>query len=172
MDLLKAFSSMLDVYSNVCLRLVGGCSKEYLSEIMTYCIERKLDQHVHILGMLNHQQIVKEMKKSAFMVHPSWADSCPNTVYESLIAGLPVIASNVGGLPYMIEDGVTGYLVRSKDPARLAATMIRLYADPDLQVRLSRAAMYKMRRRFNRGNIIDAILSVFDKMLTSQKSKP
>jgi len=63
-------------------------------------------------------------------VHPSLDDAFPTVLLEAMAAGLPVVASDVGGIPEIVEDGVTGRLVPPGDAGRLAAAINELIAHP------------------------------------------
>jgi glycosyltransferase involved in cell wall biosynthesis len=71
------------------------------------------------------------------MVHPSLDDAFPTVLLEATAAGLPIVASRVGGIPEIITSGVTGELVPPRDAMSLAATTSALLAD--------RAALQQMR---------------------------
>jgi glycosyltransferase involved in cell wall biosynthesis len=75
-----------------------------------------------------------------FAVLPSHTEGLPNAVLEAMAAGLPVVATAVGGVPEIVTDGVTGLLVPPHAPAALAAAIAALTADPVLRVRLGGAA--------------------------------
>ncbi|HEX6469623.1 MAG TPA: glycosyltransferase [Streptosporangiaceae bacterium] len=75
-----------------------------------------------------------------FLVLPSHTEGLPNAILEAMAAGLPVIATAVGGVPELVADGVTGLLVPPHSPAALAAALARLAADPALRARLGAAA--------------------------------
>jgi len=73
-------------------------------------------------------------------VLPSHSEGSPNVVLESVAAGVPVVATAVGGVPEILEDGQTGVLVAKGQPPELAAAIERLLRDPALCLRLSRQA--------------------------------
>ena len=82
-------------------------------------------------------------------VLPSKAEGLPNAVLEYLAAGLPTIASKVGGNAEIIEDGVTGLLIPPRDPVALAAAVSRLLTDPDFGTALGRAGREMILSRFS-----------------------
>lgn len=73
-------------------------------------------------------------------VHPSLDDAFPTVLLEAMAAGLPVVASRVGGIPEIVTPGATGELVPPGDPERLAATISRLLADRALLAEMSQNA--------------------------------
>ncbi|MFB6105941.1 MAG: glycosyltransferase [Halobacteriaceae archaeon] len=76
------------------------------------------------------------------LVHPSWVEARPTVIYEAMAAKTPVVASDVGGIPEMVEDGETGVLVPPKDPEALAATLDDLL-DDDVRLREMGAAGHR-----------------------------
>ena len=82
------------------------------------------------------------------LVPSVWQDAFPLAVMEAMALGLPVIGTRVGGVPEMIEDGVTGVLVPPGDESALAAAMIRLLQAPAERARLARAARQRVLERF------------------------
>jgi glycosyltransferase involved in cell wall biosynthesis len=74
-----------------------------------------------------------------FAVLPSHAEGLPNAVLEAMAAGLPVVATSVGGVPEVLADGVTGLLVPPREPKELAAAIARLAGDPLLRQRMGAA---------------------------------
>jgi glycosyltransferase involved in cell wall biosynthesis len=71
---------------------------------------------------------------------PSHSEGSPNVVLEAMAAGLPIAASRVGGVPEILEDGVTGLLVESRNPEAMAKTIFQLLSNADLRSRLGSAA--------------------------------
>ena len=67
---------------------------------------------------------------------------------EAMMAGLPVVATEVGGVPELVEDGVTGFLVPPRDPDALAEALQKLIANPELRRRMSQAGRKKALKEF------------------------
>jgi len=72
------------------------------------------------------------------VVNPSLVDNMPNSVLEALASGVPVVSTNVGGVPYIVRDGATALLVRPGAPAELAAAVRRVLEDATLATGLRR----------------------------------
>ncbi|MGH8637214.1 MAG: glycosyltransferase, partial [Burkholderiales bacterium] len=77
---------------------------------------------------------------------PSHSEGSPNALLEAMAAGMPVVASDVGGVAEIVAHGRTGLLVRRGDTQALAASLQRLAADPDLRRQLGAAARAHVRR--------------------------
>ena len=91
-------------------------------------------------------------------------DPLPNAALEAAAAGCCVVAANHGGLPEIIDDGVTGRLVTPRDPLALAAALAELRADPAARARLGRAAAETMRVRFSPERFLDRTQALYDEL--------
>jgi glycosyltransferase involved in cell wall biosynthesis len=76
-------------------------------------------------------------------------DGIPNVIAEAMAVGIPVVASDVSGIPELVRHGQTGWLAPSRDPAALAAAMRRILADAPLAERLARSARSVLEREFD-----------------------
>ena len=84
-----------------------------------------------------------ELRLAQFAVHPSKTEGLPNAVLEQMAAGLPVIASDVGGIPMLVDEGSNGFLVPAGDPVELARAIGVVASDRDLRVRTGAASRTK-----------------------------
>jgi len=94
-------------------------------------------------------------------VLPSHQEAMPLALLQAMAAGLPSIATRVGGIPEMIEDGVSGLLIAPKAPKEIAGALTRLAADPALRRRLGGRARSVVRERFAEDRMIDSIASLY-----------
>ncbi|MGB8331076.1 MAG: glycosyltransferase family 4 protein, partial [Polyangiales bacterium] len=69
-------------------------------------------------------------------LNPSQADNMPNSLLEGMASGVPIVSTNVGGIPWMVESGVTAMLVPPGDPEAMATAAERVLSDPALAERL------------------------------------
>jgi glycosyltransferase involved in cell wall biosynthesis len=95
-----------------------------------------LGSAVVFLGRLERPQIVDLYHSAHAMLNPSRVDNMPNSVLEALACGLPVISTNVGGVPYIVQDGQTAVLVPPDNAPEMAQAIVKLYSDSMLHSHL------------------------------------
>ncbi len=95
--------------------------------------------NVNICGVLSQEKLQKELIVSSFYVHPSYIDNSPNSVCEAQILGLPVIATNVGGVRSLVSDHETGFLVPANDPLMIASLIMKYWRNKDILQKISRS---------------------------------
>lgn len=95
---------------------------------------------------------------------PSFTEGLPNVALEACAAGIPVVASNVGGIPEVIEPGVTGWLVSPGDPAELANRLSSVLDDPLGSRAISRAGHERVLRDFSFAAQADAYASMLEEL--------
>lgn len=89
-----------------------------------------LRQRVHLTGFIPHDQVPAVLAHADVFVMPSIYEELGSALVEAQWAGVPIVASQVGGIPDVVEDGVTGVLVAPRDPAALAGAVDDLLSDP------------------------------------------
>ncbi|MBX9580760.1 MAG: glycosyltransferase [Gemmataceae bacterium] len=101
------------------------------------------------------------------VVLPSFTEGLPNVALEASAAGVPVVATAVGGTPEVVADGETGLLVPPGDPAALAGSLLHLLRDPALRSRAGAAGQRRMRERFTFAAQAAAYLALFARLCSS-----
>jgi glycosyltransferase involved in cell wall biosynthesis len=109
--------------------------------------KRGLEGRIHLPGMLHARQVPGAMARCAVVVTPSILDGMPLAIFEAQAQARPVIASRVGSIPAMIEDGVTGWLCDAGDVEAFAGRIAAALADEALRDRVGRAAREAVERR-------------------------
>ena len=82
-----------------------------------------------VLGRLSHADVAREMRKCGVMVLPSFTEMCPVAVLEAMSCGRPVVASDRGGIPEIVQHGRTGLLADPDRPATFSDALIQLLMD-------------------------------------------
>ena len=143
--LLEAMRQLLHFHPTLKLICLGEGEEE--PQLRAFCKSLGLADGVRFAG---YQHNVPEWLSAADInVLPSFYEGLPLTILEAMAAGLPTVASNVGGIPEAIEDGVSGLLVPPGDPHRLAQALAFLLRDPAIRVRIGQAAHARMLRNFS-----------------------
>jgi glycosyltransferase involved in cell wall biosynthesis len=98
-------------------------------------------------------------------VLPSLAEGISNTILEAMATGLPVVATDVGGNRELIDDGITGRIVPSADPERLAQAMLEDFCDRDRARGHSRAAREAAEKRFSLDRMVADYCALYQREL-------
>ncbi len=104
-------------------------------------------------------------ERAAVVACPSHREGYGVVAREAMAYGRPVVASNVGGLPDAVEDGVTGLLVPPRDATALRAALVRLLDDPGLRRRLGESARARALERFSWDAATEATISAYREAL-------
>ena len=118
------------------------------------------------LGPQPHQDMPALYRRVDLFCLPSWWEAMPLTVLEAMAAGLPVVATSVGDIARMVEDGVTGRLVAPHQPEALADALEPLLRNVELRRAMGRAARQTVNDRFNLSGAAAALDLLYREALT------
>lgn len=118
-----------------------------------------LDDYVVLLGRI--EDIPNLFRQSAFVVHTSDVEGCPNALIEAMSSGRAVVATDAGDVPFIVDDGVTGFVVRRGDQEALVERIAELIGNPGLRVRMGKAGRAKAEREFTLERMVEQILSAY-----------
>ena len=168
---LKALDHCLQVFNelvkgkDIKLHIVGLADNISIRKMISAMNLNNITQNNMVLhGNLDAEGICKIYEDCFCLYHPSLIDNSPNSVCEAQVAGLPVIATNVGGLPSLIENGHTGILVSKNDLEEHLIALEKLYTDDDLKRDLSINAMKIAKERHHIGTIVKRTINVYQKL--------
>jgi L-malate glycosyltransferase len=122
-----------------------------------------VDDDVEFLG--EQDQVVPLLSAADVFLLPSVQESFGLAALEAMACGVPIVASRVGGLPEVVEDGVAGFLHPPEDLAAMAASTFRLLTDEPLHARMSRAASESARTRFCDDRIVPLYEAFYEEIL-------
>ncbi|HOU49474.1 MAG TPA: glycosyltransferase family 4 protein, partial [Candidatus Aminicenantes bacterium] len=90
-------------------------------------------------------------------------------IMDAMAARLPVVATRVGGIPEVVEDGETGILIPPRDPETLARTILRLANDRELAGRLGAQGFESVQRKFSAEAMVSRIVDLYEKIAAPKK---
>lgn len=150
--LLDAFARLMQQHPGALLLIVGDGPK--LAEVNARVQELGIASSVRVLG--ERRDIPTILAALDVFCLPSEMEGMPMTVFEAMAAALPVIASDAGGIPGMVDDGRTGLLVPARAVDPLAAALIDLAANPERAREMGRAGRLKLLSTFSLQNTLSA----------------
>lgn len=145
--LIKAFASIAQDYPSMRLVLVGAKDVE-LPNLQRLCEVSGVEARVSFFTDVPHAQIADHFNQASLFILPSRQEPFGIVLLEAGCFALPVIASRVGGIPEIIEDGSTGLLVEPDQPRDLALALRALLDDPVTGDAMGRALQLRVRREF------------------------
>lgn len=114
---------------------------------------------VHFMGEQN--DMARIFASSCFLAHVADSEGCPNVIMEAMACGRPVVAMDAGDIPFLVEDGKTGFVVRRGDDAAFADRIARLIADRTLCLRMGEAGRAKAELEFGLNRLADETLAIY-----------
>jgi glycosyltransferase involved in cell wall biosynthesis len=147
---LAAFSSLPPGTGT--LALVGGGSEPGIDGVSS-------------LGYLRGAALWEQYRRASVALVPSvWPEPCPTVALEAMAFGLPVIGSRIGGIPDLVEDGYSGFLVPPNNAERLAESMYAILTDRELRNKLSQGAIARS-KQFDTTTVVPQIEEVYESSL-------
>lgn len=142
-------------------RIIGVPPNSHYERVCRRIARLPKDSNLKILGLRSADQIVEQLLQADAFVHPSHIDNSPNSLCEAMLMGLPVVSTNAGGIPSIVEDGVEGLLVQNGDEYAMAGAILELLHNKELAQSLGVKAREKALDRNDPDKIIREILNIY-----------
>jgi len=166
---LHAFTHFLENYPRATLTIAG--EGPMLAELKELTRKLKIADRVMLPGFVAPEKLREIYYGSHIFLHPSETGSdgnqegIPNSMLEAMATGLPVFATEHGGIPEAIENGVSGILVPERDHEALSEALRRSVEDPNLLARLARNGADTVAKKFDQQNQIRRLEEIYLGML-------
>jgi glycosyltransferase involved in cell wall biosynthesis len=134
----KAIELVRNKYPNVKLYFVGATTETEYPAITAYIKSHQLEEQIEIVPKMPKAQWIEFSKKADFMLTNPVIDNTPVSVIEGMALGLVIVSTEVGGVPYLVNDGEDARLVPTNDPERMATVLCELLENEDLCKNLSK----------------------------------
>jgi glycosyltransferase involved in cell wall biosynthesis len=165
--LLKAMIDIMKKIPTVHLNITGsGPEKENLEELIK---KLKLEKYVSLIGQVPNKDIEIYYKISNILIVPSICAEClPIVCLEAMSAGRPIIGSNVGGIPELIDNGKNGYLIKPRNPKKIAKKVLKLLSNRKLMEEMGENGRKKA-EQFNIKKHIEEIGKVYQELINKYR---
>ena len=124
---------------------------------------------VHFIGRVEEEKLAKWFSQATALVLPSTQENLPIVIAEAMAAGVPVVATTVGGIPEMVEHGETGFLHDVEDVDGMVELLERLLSDPVLQTEMCQRARQKALDTYYPNKVARQTVQVYQTMLSLEK---
>ncbi len=125
---------------------------------------------VHFAGRLDQTELIRELGQATVLVLPSAQENAPIVIGEAMAAGVPVVATSVGGIPEILRDELAETLYSVGDVNRLTSILRSLLSDPEGRLRLAKIARDEASKRFAAEKIAFETMNVYREVLQQEKT--
>jgi glycosyltransferase involved in cell wall biosynthesis len=139
----KVLALLKETHKNASLCMVGPDKDGSLGEAKDLAIQLGVAESLTFTGVLPKAEWHQLSKKFDIFINTTNIDNMPVSIIEAMALGLPIVSTNAGGLPYLIENGVDGLLIPVKDERKMAEAITTLVNNPEKAMELSVKAREK-----------------------------
>jgi len=158
--LIDAISKVSKDHPNVKL-LIGG-DGPLKHELKSLSKQLGVEEKVVFVGKIEHKTVYKLLKRVDIYVFPSSAELFPYAILEAMAAGKPIVSTHIGGVPEIIKNGETGFLVPPKDQDKLADGIRKLIEKPKEAEQMGRNGRKLIEEKFTLGKIADDLTKCYE----------
>lgn len=168
-DAIAAVAQVTKQYPKIEFHIIGeGILRQDLQALID---SFGLEKTIHLRGQKNRQEIIQILSQSHLFLAPSITasdgnqDAPTNVLKEAMALGLPVISTRHGGIPELVQDGISGFLVPERDPEALANRLLYLINHPECWPEMGRAGRQVVERVFDLEALNDQLVQLYEKAL-------
>lgn len=159
-ELLEAVSELKQKYAELELYLGGVWVDSELKELAD-----KYREFVYQLGWIDREEKEKYLQECNIFVLPTYFEGLPMSLLEGMVYGCACIASEVGGIPQVIDHGVDGILIQPKNKEELKMALSELLQDFSLQQKLGEAGRNKVEQEFELSKSVDRLVNIYQDLM-------
>lgn len=163
-DLLRAAARLAPEFPD--LRLVFGGNGD-LDAVRALAGQLGIQDRVELLGWVAGEAKLRAFQRAAVYCLPSHYENLPVSIIEAMAMGLPVVATDIAGIPEEVIDGRTGWLVPPRAPERLAERLARLLRDPEERARMGQAGRERAVQHFDNEVVVRRLLGLWARVARS-----
>lgn len=169
--IIKCLPAIIRYFPQVKLLIIGPSQpaeplfREHITRLAQVL---SVTEHIQILQD-NSSDFIRDAYLSADLVTvPSFVESFGMVLLEAMSAGIPIVAHSGTGIPCIIDDGITGFIVDVRDTSKYTEAILKILMNPELSQRMSAAGRYQVQHRFNQKEIASQLFRVYEEVVPSQ----
>jgi glycosyltransferase involved in cell wall biosynthesis len=173
MDLVKAFASVVAQVPSAQLHIAGECKTDasYSASIHKWIEQNGLGNHIHMLGELKQDAILREFEQCGVFILSSAQENAPIVIAQAMAAGKPIVATRVGGVGEMVGlNGERGLLVCVGDINGLSDAMVHLLRTPSLMSEMGDKGRAFAWENYHQDRVAQRTRDVYQKIVTGEPS--
>jgi glycosyltransferase involved in cell wall biosynthesis len=165
LDLVEAMPAVVAHVPRAHLRVTGGGLDEpYARKVRARICDLDLGGRVELIGSVDFGGLLEEFRRASVLVLPSGEETSPMVIGEAMATGVPVVATRVGGVSYLVDHGVTGLIVDPGDVDSLAAAVSDILGDPARSDAFGAAGRAKAEGGFRTAAVAARVRAVYDEI--------
>jgi glycosyltransferase involved in cell wall biosynthesis len=162
LGLVRSFAKLKQRGHNYRLKLVGPITEPaYGRKLSRLIADEQLGDSIELMGAISREHVRAELGRASLFALLSLEEGAPMVIAEAMAAGVPVVASNRCGMPYMIDHGETGFLVEPDESDDVADHLDQILSDTTLRSRMNKASRELARRRFHPDRVAERTLEAY-----------
>jgi glycosyltransferase involved in cell wall biosynthesis len=161
---IRALARLRETIPNARMSIAGSGPERPALEALA--AEMGVAGAVTFAGRLERREMASLYRSADAVLNPARVDNMPNSILEALASGVPVVSTNVGGVPYIVEHGRTALLVDAGDSEAMARALGEVLAQPPLAARLRDAGLAEV-RRYGWDRVRTDLLSLYERSLAA-----
>ena len=173
---IRAVAQQVEQFPELTYYIMGdGPLRQSLETLMS---ELRVESYIHLLGWQDESEIIKILDTCHLFIAPSVTaedgnqDAPINVLKEAMAMGLPVISTDHGGIPELVEDGVSGFLAPERDANALADKLGYLLAHPERWPEMGQAGRAFVERHFDLHRLNDELVLLYEQLLEKDGNSP
>jgi len=163
LNFVKAIPEVLKEQSDLEF-LIGGDGR-LREKIEEYLNRKNLNNKVKLVGWIPHDKLSDYLNELQLLILPSYTEGLPNIMLEAMACGTPVLATPVGGIPDIIKDEETGFIMENNSPECIAKNIIRALNHPDLE-QIAQNACTLVEREFTFEKAVERYREILSELLS------
>lgn len=167
----KGIMTLLNAFKNIKKHklYIAGTGPD-VEKVEKYIKENNMADRVELLGFLDSKDVKAYVRKARFIVVPSiWYENCPYSVLETLAMGKPIIGSNLGGIPELVQNEKTGLIYKYNNEKELEEKMNYLFENKEKALEFGKNSKEVARNEFSKENYYKKLMKIYEGAIKNVK---